>query len=187
MTQEYSIDEKLIYVIDNALSPEECKSLHRTLLSASYSPLGSSSNASASYDEIMCKFDSKDIKSTKLYNRIFSKISENHKNLKLVELMGNMSIFGDTTFIHRDSPSENIASVLVFGNSDWIEDYGGEIIFYDASNESELAILPLPGRIIIFNATLKHRAGLPSRNSNAVRISLSLRYATPVALTSKSR
>lgn len=174
--KSFVIDGKNLHVIDNVLDDKACKSLHRTLLFASYSPLGSSSPASSTYDEVMCEFSIKDIEKSVAYKSIAEKVISGFKDLILIEAMGNMSTSGDFSFIHRDSSSNNTTSLLLFGNSEWDECNGGEIVFYCDNNESDLAVLPKPGRAILFDAQIKHKAGLPSINSNIVRLSLSLRY-----------
>src|SRR5262245_41576051 len=55
----------------------------------------------------------------------------------------------DTRFPHIDDATGRVVTALYFVNSTWDRDWAGELVFYD-QNEPLYAILPKPGRVIVF-------------------------------------
>jgi SM-20-related protein len=86
----------------------------------------------------------------------------------------NVNLFGDYQFAHTDGDGW---TALLFGNARWGEDWGGEIIFYDEDQDAySYAISPKPGRMLIFDSTLYHRGGVPSKLFHGARMSVAIKF-----------
>jgi hypothetical protein len=83
--------------------------------------------------------------------------------------------YGDCPYPHVDGKSERHAVVLstvYYANARWDPVWGGETHFFNRGMDAVLSITPSPGRLVIFNGTIMHRAGVPMRNCQASRYSL---------------
>jgi len=83
--------------------------------------------------------------------------------------------YGDCPYPHVDARSEPdrvVLSTIYFANARWDPVWGGETQFFNGEMEALLAIAPRPGRLVIFDGSVLHRAGVPMRNCQASRYSL---------------
>jgi SM-20-related protein len=87
--------------------------------------------------------------------------------------------FGDSSMVHQDIPCADCVTFLYYGNLLWNGTWGGETIFYDDELLSVGAVSPRPGRLILFNAAIFHRAGVPTRICPTFRYGFSLFYRCP--------
>tara|TARA_B100001250_G_scaffold318303_1_gene280940 strand:+ start:15973 stop:16569 length:597 start_codon:yes stop_codon:yes gene_type:complete len=76
----------------------------------------------------------------------------------------NVLKFGDAPVIHCDcAPHIHQGyTMMVYLNSHWHPNYGGETIFYDDELEIYKSILPKPGRVVIFDGRIPHSARTPT-------------------------
>jgi Rps23 Pro-64 3,4-dihydroxylase Tpa1-like proline 4-hydroxylase len=84
--------------------------------------------------------------------------------------------FGDSCAVHRDVACPDCVTFLYYGNLTWNPTWGGETIFHDDDMSAAACVSPRPGRLVLFNAALYHRAGVPSRHCPSFRYGLSLFY-----------
>ncbi len=85
----------------------------------------------------------------------------------------NCSVYGDAYYIHRDcAPHERHVTALYYANLEWQPDWGGETIYYNDDEDSEFAISPRPGRLVIARGALLHRGNVPMRNCYEERYTL---------------
>lgn len=89
----------------------------------------------------------------------------------------NVNLFGDFQFAHTDG---NGWTVLLFANKRWDEDWGGEIVFYPEDQDAFCySIYPRPGRLLVFDSTLYHRGGVPSKFFHGPRMSVAIKFSAP--------
>ena len=76
----------------------------------------------------------------------------------------NVLKFGDAPRIHCDAPHwcNNQVTMIVYLNEYWIPNYGGETIFYDNNLDILHAVVPKPGRVVIFDGRIPHSARTPT-------------------------
>lgn len=76
----------------------------------------------------------------------------------------NVLKFGDAPRIHCDAPHwcDNQVTMIVYLNEYWIPNYGGETIFYDNNLDILHAVVPKPGRVVIFDGRIPHSARTPT-------------------------
>lgn len=98
------------------------------------------------------------------------------KNYHLFRTYVNLSTYGDVEYPHYDCPADKEdLTVLYYVNNKWNNSFGGETIFYE-DHDSRLAILPKPGRFLIFPGRIEHMGSIASRICKAPRYSLALKY-----------
>jgi hypothetical protein len=111
-----------------------------------------------------------------LYSTIRS-VAEEACPRSLIELNRihcNTSLYGDLQLPHRDlTPG---MTWLYYANPAWELTWMGETIFYDSSDEPVYAVLPRPGRVLIFDANILHRGGVPSRECLEARRSVAFKF-----------
>ena len=94
--------------------------------------------------------------------------------LKLRRVHANLHMYGDMQFPHTDLPGG--VTALYYANPEWDEKWLGETVFYDQNREPLYTVAPKPGRVVIFDADILHRAGVPSRESYQARISAAFKF-----------
>jgi hypothetical protein len=98
----------------------------------------------------------------------------------LERVYANFNLFGDFQFTHDDG---DVWTALVFVNSRWNQDWGGEFLIYeDGEQPIALAVPVRPGRMVIFDGQLEHRGGVPSKFCVEARISVAIKFNKPAGL-----
>lgn len=95
----------------------------------------------------------------------------------LLGVYANGQTFGQDSPIHRDNKAnEKGFTLVVFCNDHWATSWGGELVFYDHQKENIIkAVLPKPGRIVIFNGHVPHSARSPSAGCDRLRMTLAFK------------
>ena len=89
-------------------------------------------------------------------------------------IYANFNLHGDFQFAHEDGEGW---TALVFVNSRWDEDWGGELIIYpDRDAPYAYCVAPRPGRMVVFDGMIRHRGGAPSKLCLEARISLAIKF-----------
>lgn len=178
MIKEYTIEGQKIQVIDEVISSEETKKFYRFSKSLPF--------RRHEYDDEEDEYP--------IFSVDFEPLKFQHSmdvGIKLSSLMAklelsdsfrlkrayiNMSHFGDVEFPHYDcSNDEKDITVLLYVNEYWDYRWGGETLFY-LNHEPVLAVLPKPGRVVIFPGNIEHLGGTPTRICKQSRLSLALKY-----------
>lgn len=88
----------------------------------------------------------------------------------------NMSCYGDVEFPHYDCDQDSKdITVLYYVNQKWEYKWAGETLFY-SNKDTRAAVLPRPGRFVIFPGNIEHTGTVPSRICKIPRYSLALKY-----------
>lgn len=101
-----------------------------------------------------------------------------HARLTLREVKAYTTVYGDLPTTHSDSEMGPTITTIVFLHQRWELDWAGELVVCDMSKDPQIAIAPVPGRIVVFRGDLPHRAGAPSRLAYCSRNTLVFRYST---------
>lgn len=90
----------------------------------------------------------------------------------------NLMTRGDMEIPHYDClPHRDDVTLLYYINREWDYTWGGETLFYNNA-DTEFAILPQPGRFVLFPGIVEHKAGIPSGICKGVRYTLALKYTS---------
>ena len=88
----------------------------------------------------------------------------------------NAMQFGDVAHIHRDGGHESVTALL-YPNEQWDASLSGETMFFAEDEAARHAVLPRPGRLLLFVAFIKHCGRPPSRLFWGQRLTLAIKFA----------
>lgn len=97
---------------------------------------------------------------------------------ELRQIFVNGQTYGLDNAVHTDRPSdeEGWYTALVYLNPKWTIHDGGETMFYNPARTDVIAaIVPRPGRVILFDARHPHWGRPPTRNCRLLRVTLAFR------------
>ena len=77
--------------------------------------------------------------------------------------------------IHRDGNSESVTALL-YPNEKWEPSLSGETMFFSEDEAARQAVLPKPGRLLLFVASIKHCGRAPSRLFWGQRLTLAVKF-----------
>jgi Rps23 Pro-64 3,4-dihydroxylase Tpa1-like proline 4-hydroxylase len=107
-----------------------------------------------------------------IYNLFETKTKELVANLKLYRMYINCFAPSENPYFHTDGSNEEV-TFLYYPNETWdLEDAGETQFFID---ERLYGILPIPNRLVAFNASLLHKA---TSFYNRHRFSVAIKYGT---------
>jgi len=75
--------------------------------------------------------------------------------------------FGDSPNLHIDGESEDSLSFMVYPNTKWLDKWGSETVFIRDGEVTD-AIVPKPGRVVVFPGSIPHGAKAPNREHEGV-------------------
>lgn len=99
--------------------------------------------------------------------------------LKFSRAYASANTYGTVHESHRDYniDSNGGITVMYYLNHNWNIDYSGETVFYSNDDqEIKYSVIPKPGRIIVFDGTIKHCARDTRRDVNDLRLVLTFKY-----------
>lgn len=177
MSYSEIIEGKTVHILDNVISKKDIDDFYDYLSGLSYFKV-----EKANDDDELPKF-SRDLRAKVFEHE--SIIGITSKNLirnfydeeyVLYRVTINLILKGDMEFPHRDvSIPRDDVTVLYYANSEWDYTWGGETIFY-SWQDSVFGVLPKPGRFVVFEGYLEHKAGIPSYFSKQPRYTIGLKY-----------
>ena len=112
--------------------------------------------------------------------QIWSRLQEAFRpaQFDLRQVFVNGQTYGLDNAIHTDRPDdeEGWYTALVYLNPKWTIHDGGETMFYNAARTDVIgAVVPKPGRVILFDARHPHWGRPPTRNCKLLRVTLAYR------------
>ena len=179
VTRRLAIDGKPLIVLDGLFDDREIDAAYRFLnrLPFHLNDVDSGETAYARHwkAELLLDF----VRATPVLNEcagltpaFFSEASS--RPLRLTRAHVNLHLYGDAQHAHTDLPGG--VTALYYANPEWDEKWMGETLFCDDRREPIAAVAPKPGRVAIFDADLLHRAGVPSRECFAARLTVAFKY-----------
>lgn len=109
-----------------------------------------------------------------ILKRFYARMTKKRSPQKLSHVYGASLRYGDSTRIHRDIDCPDCVTFLYYGNLHWDPSWGGETVFFDDEKNAMYAVTPKPGRLVLFNAQIFHRTGIPMRDCPTNRYGLSV-------------
>lgn len=89
----------------------------------------------------------------------------------------NVCSYGDMLFSHVDClPDQHDLTALWYLCERWDLEWGGETVFYDAHDEIAHAVMPKPGRLVVFDGVIKHAGRPPNRICYAPRYTFAIKF-----------
>ncbi|MDX1569550.1 MAG: 2OG-Fe(II) oxygenase [Xanthomonadales bacterium] len=83
---------------------------------------------------------------------------------RLYRAYTNYASYGDMLFTHTDcEPGAREVTALWFIADDWDLEWGGETLFFNDRDDAEFVVSPRPGRVVLFDGSIKHCGRPPNR------------------------
>lgn len=170
------------WLVDNLIEAAAIKPLHEWFLTLGYR-FGDVDRADTSFmrhlvhyfDEEECEGNTPVATIVTTARSVVQSLGLNADQLERV--YANFNLFGDQQFSHTDG---DCWTALMFVNSSWSVDWGGELLLYEQGPGSvALAIPPRPGRMVVFDGNLEHRGGSPNRFCLDARITVATKFVRP--------
>jgi SM-20-related protein len=168
------------WVIDNVIEAGALKSLHESFLELGYH-FGDADRADTRFARhLVHYFQTEDCEGGTPVALIVAAARSVMSSLglacdELERVYANFNLYGDQQFSHTDG---HCWTTLLFVNSTWGLDWGGELLLYeDGPGSIALAIPPRPGRMVVLDGNIEHRGGAPTRFCLDARITLATKFA----------
>jgi SM-20-related protein len=88
----------------------------------------------------------------------------------------NGQTYGQAGEIHTDTSEPGCKTVVFYCNSVWQPNWHGETLFYTPDRSDVIrAVLPKPGRIVVFDADIPHAGRDPSRLCPLMRVTITFK------------
>lgn len=171
------IDGCDLFVFDDILQPTAVSSIVDDLRNEPFNSRSSSSFDKCQYREWASQFTIVEFKEHPVHLAALEALTSLYPGVtfEFWDAHCNNTAFGDWAFMHRDSNETGAYSALYYANKDWDRDWFGETVFCK-HGEPVVSVSVHPGRIVLFDSRIQHRAGVPAMNCPAQRMTLSLRY-----------
>lgn len=89
----------------------------------------------------------------------------------------NVASYGDMLFTHTDClPEQHDLTALWYLCQSWDIEWGGETMFFDAQDDIACAVIPKPGRLVVFDGAIKHVGRPPNRICYAPRYTFAIKF-----------
>lgn len=89
----------------------------------------------------------------------------------------NVASYGDMLFSHTDClPDQHDLTALWYLCDRWDLEWGGETMFYDQAGEVACALMPRPGRLVVFDGAILHAGRPPNRICYAPRYTFAIKF-----------
>lgn len=172
MTHVTTLDGKLITCTDAVFSLEECFALYEQFQRTPFYR-SETDFPDAPYKSFVNRWNTGDEPWARTSARVFAHAqSLSAKPLeRLYELLG-CALYGEHYVPHYDSEELEHLTALLYLNPEWKPEWYGETMFYSSQTPEILSFLPSPGRVLVFDSTLYHRVGIPSRVCPSSRATL---------------
>ena len=101
-------------------------------------------------------------------------------NYRVLRVYCNHVSYGDMLFTHTDvHEGKRGLTALWYVAPDWDIEWGGETMFYDNAMDGVACVTPKPGRLAIFDGTIRHAGRPPNRICYAPRYTLAVKLDPP--------
>jgi hypothetical protein len=176
VTRCLTIGDKQLFVLDGVFLAEDIASLHTFLGHLPYRLNDIDSVETAYSRHWKAELPAPMASQTPIFRRCVELTRELIPNddLQLRRVHSNLHLYGDIQFPHVDLSGG--VTTLYYANPVWDEKWMGETIFYDENREPLYTVAPQPGRVVLFDADILHRAGVPSRECYEARISVAFKF-----------
>jgi SM-20-related protein len=88
----------------------------------------------------------------------------------------NGQTYGQSGEIHTDTNDPGHKTVVYYCNAYWQPNWGGETIFYTPDHSDIIrAVMPKPGRLLIFDSNIPHAGRDPARLCPVMRVTVTFK------------
>jgi len=173
------INGKLIFVIDNVVVGQQIHSIYQEIMSLPYH-FGELDYKGDEYPISAHELDTgRSMQVTALTQTVTMLVDMQFPDLthRLDRSYVNQVRYGDMTYPHTDASrnSKNVTAIF-YANEAWNRQFGGETNFYDFRGENLCAVLPRPGRLVLFHGSIEHNGSPPTRITTIPRYTVAFKF-----------
>ena len=170
-----------VFVFDNAIDNEEAQQLYTEAAAASYRRVEFS--VTKEYRHSVVDHPVSQFVETPA-GRAMQRLAAGcfpSSGLQVYRTYTNAMLSSDVSFVHRDvdvdSDGVNVTVLMYPIAGTWDPSWGGETVFLDSESEAVLAVLPKPGRVVLFDSRVQHVGRVPSSLFRDFRFSLAMKLS----------
>jgi Rps23 Pro-64 3,4-dihydroxylase Tpa1-like proline 4-hydroxylase len=164
LIKDVSIDGLSVLVYDNVIPLSFVEDLKQEAINGSWS-LNSDYEDTDRIPFIYC-LDHNSFSKRNLFKNISNliDISFNAGKMYPYNVSYNSGNPGDTPWEHQDGFTKGVfdITVIIYVNTEWNKNWGGETVYYNNDGEVALSVLPKPGRVVIHEARINHASRPPT-------------------------
>lgn len=174
------LDQRTIFVVDGLFTPVFVRMIHHFMRHLPAGLTESDSEQALHAPHWNHEFDPHNLPPMPLLPEFVSQVVATcqdlcpSRRLTLERLHCNFHLYGDAQYTHTDLASG--LTGLYYANPAWPPTWMGETIFYAEDGEPRYAVIPKPGRLVVFDGDIVHRGGVPSRECFEPRISVAFKF-----------
>lgn len=183
------IESMPIFVIDDLFSEAEIGDLFEDISSRTYTreeyDFVGDEHPICSFDFEIRDFQTNHLVGIRSYEMLQAHFPDEKHRLNRAYV--NRCSYGDVEYPHRDCVgySKNV-SALYYVNKSWDYRWGGETKFYNRG-DTRYAVLPKPGRLVLFRGAIEHMGSIPTRVCTDPRFTLAMKYSSRAVKTDQER
>ena len=173
-----TVDGRLLVALDDAVPGELVAAARENLAERAAFRRHEQSSPNADQRHFVTDHDAALFCATPLYERIvrLAQLFFHPKaGLTPQRIYTNSMMFGDVAHIHRDGGPSSVTALL-YPNEKWHPSLSGETMFFTEEEETAHAVLPKPGRLLLFVGSIKHCGRPPSRLLWGQRFTLAIKF-----------
>ncbi len=178
--RSHELPDGEITVFDNVLDENCIVAMHRWFFQLPFRRIDADTPSTFSTRHWVNSFVPVDrfIRSVPVFRLIVDFVAAAYPNrqlmLRRIDAYG--TTYGDIPLLHRDAePGEGVTAIL-YGNAEWPDLWMAETVFCNDSGEATILVPPRPGRVVLFDGAIPHRASAPSRECHETRYTLVFKF-----------
>lgn len=174
---ETTVDGKKIWVFDDLCSANEAATIAHNLELSAFVRSEVARPDTATFRHFVLNLNATQLANLPMYSRSLEAVKQiTSKNFRAYRAYCNLASYGDMLFTHTDCmPGSPELTVLIYMCPKWDIEWGGETMFYNSEDDCVYACTPKPGRVVIFDGSIKHVGRPPNRVCYASRFTLAFK------------
>lgn len=178
--KRYTTDNKVIDIYDDVFSQAE-REYHIDFTYKSKYTLNNAFGGSFWIKDkniFVSSFDSEDLSNFNFLDTdSFEPIQKTLINFDINNCYAHVSSLASNFYYHVDTSLENVGKTLLYYvNPRWDRNWGGETLFANRNGECEVSVEYRPGRIVVFDADIEHKATNPRVDADEFRCVFVIHY-----------
>jgi len=185
MIRSREIDNHTIYIVDNLFRQDLLQLIYNEMSGLAFACSEYSNESTKHIKYFNHNFEIDQFRKHPLFRFLYGPVAKVVEDLypdgqfNLERVHCNNQRYGEVQTRHTDV--DDGMTALFFANPEWPANWEGEILFYDKTGEPFHAVIPKPGRVLLFPGNLVHRGGVPSRYCFESRLTVAFKYQPTVS------
>jgi len=182
LTRKLEIDGRELLVFDKLLPHRDHVELARSLGTLPWARCQVDTKSTArrypDYRYFSVTIDKKGFQQKQVFQAVLPLLDAHFPGepLKLDRAYVNQNVFGDISFVHKDSARSSDVTAIYFAHEKWDTDWGGETMFFDRRGDASYAVSATPGRLVLFRGAIQHKIGVPTRQCTRARFTIAFKF-----------